>query len=100
MADEQAPKPINPTALSLSDTARLMAKVGFESVSESMLEQDVANGAPTNADGTINLVHYAAWLVRESADRSPESAGACRQATPRSQSSRLQTTDYGLPHGD
>jgi len=28
-----------------------------------MLEADVAAGAPTNADGTINLVHYAAWLL-------------------------------------
>jgi hypothetical protein len=24
-------------------------------------------GAPTNADGSINLVHYAAWLVKEMA---------------------------------
>ena len=27
-------------------------------------EADVAAGAPTNADGTINLAHYAAWLVK------------------------------------
>jgi hypothetical protein len=26
---------------------------------------DIDAGAPTNADGTINLVHYAAWLVKE-----------------------------------
>jgi hypothetical protein len=32
-----------------------------------MLQEDVANGAPTNADGTMNLVHYAAWLVQEMA---------------------------------
>jgi hypothetical protein len=32
-----------------------------------MVLRDVADGAPTNADGTINLVHYAAWLVREMA---------------------------------
>jgi hypothetical protein len=30
-----------------------------------MLRDDVAAGAPTNADGTINLVHFAAWLVKE-----------------------------------
>jgi hypothetical protein len=34
-----------------------------------MIDADVANGAPTNADGTINLVHYGAWLVREIANR-------------------------------
>jgi hypothetical protein len=34
-----------------------------------MIEADRAAGAPTNAGGTINLVHYAAWLVREMASR-------------------------------
>ncbi len=32
---------------------------------DAMLQADVAAGAPTNADGTFNLVHYAAWLVKE-----------------------------------
>ena len=32
-----------------------------------MIELDIAEGAPTNADGTLNLVHYAAWLVKEMA---------------------------------
>jgi hypothetical protein len=39
--------------------------VGFPSITEDMLRADVAAGAPVNADGTINLVHYAAWLVKE-----------------------------------
>jgi hypothetical protein len=26
---------------------------------------DLEGGAPTHADGTVNLVHYAAWLVKE-----------------------------------
>ena len=26
---------------------------------------DVASGAPTNDDGTMNLLHYTAWLARE-----------------------------------
>ena len=33
-----------------------------------MIREDIAEGAPTNADGTLNLVHYAAWLVQEMAD--------------------------------
>jgi hypothetical protein len=32
-----------------------------------MLDADVAAGAPLNADGTLNLMHYAAWLARQSA---------------------------------
>jgi len=56
MADE---KTLDPTALTLEQAARLLG-VGRE-----MLEADVAEGAPTNADGTINLVHYAAWLNQQ-----------------------------------
>ena len=64
MSGGESRKPINPAALALADAARLLAKVGGPSISESMLREDLAAGAPTNADGTINLVHYAAWLVR------------------------------------
>jgi hypothetical protein len=56
---------LNPMALSPADAARVLAKVGGPSITEQMLRDDVAAGAPTNADGTINLVHYAAWLVKE-----------------------------------
>ncbi len=38
--------------------------MGGKPVTTAMLETDIDAGAPTNADGSINLVHYAAWLVR------------------------------------
>ncbi|MCX7669612.1 MAG: hypothetical protein N2439_06025 [Anaerolineae bacterium] len=56
---------LNPNALSLADAARLLARVGGQAVTIEMLRADIAAGAPTNADGTINLVHYAAWLLKE-----------------------------------
>jgi hypothetical protein len=56
---------LNPNALTLSDAARLLSKTGGQPITEEMLEDDVAAGAPTNADGTINLVHFGAWLVKE-----------------------------------
>jgi hypothetical protein len=56
---------LNPSALALGDAARLLAKVGAPSITEEMLQDDLLAGAPTNADGTINLVHYGAWLVKE-----------------------------------
>ena len=63
---QDAPKPqLNPAAMPLRDAARLLAKVGGPSITESMLRADVEAGAPTNTDGTLNLVHYAAWLVKE-----------------------------------
>lgn len=30
-----------------------------------VLEKHIHMGAPTNADGTIHLLHYVAWLIRE-----------------------------------
>jgi uncharacterized ferredoxin-like protein len=56
---------MNPAALSLIDAARLLSAAGGQAVTVEMLEADVAAGAPMNANGTLNLVHYAAWLVRE-----------------------------------
>jgi len=52
-------------ALSVDDAARLLARAGGGGVTTDMLRADIEAGAPVNADGTVNLVHYAAWLVRE-----------------------------------
>jgi hypothetical protein len=49
----------------LADAAKLLTRVGGAAVSEAMLRDDIAAGAPTNADGSLNLVQYAAWLVKE-----------------------------------
>jgi hypothetical protein len=65
MSGEETRPSLNPAALPLGDAARLLAKVGGQPITEAMLGEDVLAGAPTNPDGTINLVHYAAWLVRE-----------------------------------
>jgi len=58
---------MQPTSLTVEHTARVLAAAGGKPVSEDMVRRDVAAGAPVNPDGTINLVHYAAWLVRERA---------------------------------
>ena len=42
--------------------ARLLSKVGGEAIPEPLIRADLADGAPAHPDGTINLVHYAAWL--------------------------------------
>ena len=56
---------LDPAALAVADAVRLLAKVGGQSITEVMLQADIEAGAPTNPDGTINLVHYAAWLLKE-----------------------------------
>jgi len=63
------PKPtLNPAALSLADAAKILSAAGAQRVTIEMLQEDVAAGAPTNADGSINLLHYAAWLNAKSAE--------------------------------
>ena len=56
---------LNPLALAVPDAVRLLAKVGSFTVTAEMLRDDIAAGATTNANGTLNLVHYAAWLVKQ-----------------------------------
>jgi len=56
---------INPLALPIADAAKLLSKAGGRLIRDEQIEADVAAGAPTNGDGTINLVTYAAWLARE-----------------------------------
>ncbi len=58
---------LNPTALAVSDMARLLSAAGGQAIGVDAIEADIAAGAPTNADGTLNLVYYAAWLLREAA---------------------------------
>jgi hypothetical protein len=58
---------LNPQALRLADMARVLTASGPRLVTPEMLQADIDDGAPTNADGTLNLVHYAAWLVKEMA---------------------------------
>lgn len=54
-------------ALSVADAARALSRTGGRTVTEAMLRADIDAGAPANPDGTLNLLHYAAWLVREHA---------------------------------
>jgi hypothetical protein len=63
---------LDPTALPLPDAVRLLSAVGQSGVTVEMLEADIAAGAPTNPNGTINLVTYTAWMLLEMsrADRS------------------------------
>jgi len=56
---------LKPTALSVTDAARVLSAAGGGAVTAEMIQADLDAGAPTNADGTINLVHYTAWLARE-----------------------------------
>jgi hypothetical protein len=57
--------PIDPTRLTAEQAARLLTSAYRQQVPVANIDADVEAGAPTNTDGTINLVHYAAWLLSE-----------------------------------
>ena len=66
--DGQHPRgPLNPTALSVEEAVLVLTRTSGQAVTEAMIRQDIADGAPINTDETLNLVHYAAWLVKEMA---------------------------------
>ncbi|MEZ6099994.1 MAG: hypothetical protein R3E01_13580 [Pirellulaceae bacterium] len=63
MADDAAA--VDPNRLTPEQAAKLLSAAAGVRVTVEQIEQDIEAGAPTTADGAINLVHYAAWLVKE-----------------------------------
>lgn len=56
---------LNPSALTIEQVAQVLSAAGGRPVTVAMVEGDLADGAPTNANGTINLVMYAAWHLKD-----------------------------------
>ncbi len=56
---------IDPTRLTVAQAAKLLSAAYRERIVERNIEADLQSDAPKNADGTINLVHYTAWLTQE-----------------------------------
>ncbi len=62
MSADPAPSPM---ALTVAQAAKVLSAAAGRKIGEELIREDLAAGAPANPDGTINLLHYAAWLVRE-----------------------------------
>ena len=58
-------KEINPMAMPVESAAKLLSALARRQISADQITADIDAGAPTNADGTINVLHYAAWLLGE-----------------------------------
>ena len=54
-------------ALTPTQAAKILSAAGNRRITEAMVRADIKAGAPINADGTVNLIHYAAWLALEAA---------------------------------
>ncbi len=59
----KATGPGDPTALTVDQMADLLTRAGKQKIDPAAIRADVEAGAPTNGDGTLHLVHYAAWLA-------------------------------------
>ena len=59
------PESINPQAMFPEQVAKVLTACGSQPVTVKMIQADVDDGAPTNPDNSINLVHYFAWLLKE-----------------------------------
>jgi hypothetical protein len=59
---------IDPQKMAPDEAARLLSRIAGKPISETTIRSDITRGAPTNADGSLNLVVYGAWLVRQLAE--------------------------------
>ena len=59
------PTKVNPLSLSVTEAARMLSAAGGRIITPAQIQADLAAGAPVGPEGRINLIHYAAWLVRE-----------------------------------
>lgn len=62
VADDGA---LNPNRLTVEQLAKLLSAAARVQIPPHQIQDDVEEGAPQNADGTLNLVHYTAWLLQE-----------------------------------
>ena len=52
-------------SLTPAELAKLLAAAGSEHATEQTIAAHIKQGAPTNPDGTINFLHYTAWMLKE-----------------------------------
>jgi len=61
----RAAGPLKITAISVADAARVLSAAYGRRITAEMVREIAERGSLLRPDGTFNLVHYAAFLVRE-----------------------------------
>lgn len=59
----------NLAALTVAEAAQIFTQAGKKPVSEELITDALGRGAPTNDNGTINALHFVAWLTGENDDK-------------------------------
>ena len=60
-----AKEPLKITAIDQDKLMVILRRSGSREVSQETIAADIEAGAPVNEDGTINMIKYAAWLLKE-----------------------------------
>ena len=55
----------NLLALKPDQVMDVPVKSGYRGMTLEFLHSDFDAGAPRNADGTVNFIHYMAWILKE-----------------------------------
>ena len=56
---------VNPLALPAGDAIRMLRRSGCPQMSDETLQRLIDDGLPLNADGTLNIIEYTAWMLKE-----------------------------------
>ena len=54
----------NPRALTKEEVVTVLRHSGSRTISMESLEADIESGAPVNEDGTVDIIAYAAWILK------------------------------------
>lgn len=58
----------NPEALPKETVIEVLRRSGSRTATMDRLMADIEAGAPVNADGTMNIIAYVAWILKGDAD--------------------------------
>ena len=53
----------DPRRLTVADLVTALKAAGSRTISEETVAADIAQGAPANADGTVDMIAYGAWIL-------------------------------------
>ena len=57
-------KPVNILSITVEELAQISSQMIGKKITPQMIRSDAGRGFPISADGTIDAVKYAAWLLR------------------------------------
>ena len=56
---------LNVPQMSKADFIQVLRHYGCRTIMPEKLDEQIAAGAPVNENGTINIVNYTAWVLKE-----------------------------------